>query len=247
MRLQRLRLTISIHALREEGDPLPLRVFDYKEHFYPRPPRGGRPNNFATQAYPLNFYPRPPRGGRPDRCNAGMHACEFLSTPSARRATSGLRPGAQDHPISIHALREEGDPVFWYRPRSVLEFLSTPSARRATSPLCAISTSKRFLSTPSARRATVLAAKTPGVPFISIHALREEGDLLIRWRTPTWAYFYPRPPRGGRPLPLHRREPVAGFLSTPSARRATAASAAPFGGLMISIHALREEGDPSTV
>ena len=199
LRLQRLRLTISIHALREEGDPLPLRVFDYKEHFYPRPPRGGRPNNFATQAYPLNFYPRPPRGGRPDRCNAGMHACEFLSTPSARRATSGLRPGAQDHPISIHALREEGDPVFWYRPRSVLEFLSTPSARRATSPLCAISTSKRFLSTPSARRATVLAAKNPRCSV----------------------YFYPRPPRGGRPAYQVANPNVGVFLSTPSARRAT--------------------------
>ena len=177
LRLQRLRLTISIHALREEGDPLPLRVFDYKEH----------------------FYPRPPRGGRPDRCNAGMHACEFLSTPSARRATSGLRPGAQDHPISIHALREEGDPVFWYRPRSVLEFLSTPSARRATSPLCAISTSKRFLSTPSARRATVLAAKNPRCSV----------------------YFYPRPPRGGRPAYQVANPNVGVFLSTPSARRAT--------------------------
>ena len=57
---------------------------------------------------------------------------------------------------------------------------------------------------------------------ISIHALREEGDLLIRWRTPTWAYFYPRPPRGGRPCPV------------PSSLSMT----------MISIHALREEGDP---
>ena len=56
------------------------------------------------------FYPRPPRGGRPDV----PAVCPSIFT------------------ISIHALREEGDPVFWYRPRSVLEFLSTPSARRAT-------------------------------------------------------------------------------------------------------------------
>ena len=221
LRLQRLRLTISIHALREEGDPLPLRVFDYKEHFYPRPPRGGRPNNFATQAYPLNFYPRPPRGGRPDRCNAGMHACEFLSTPSARRATSGLRPGAQDHPISIHALREEGDPVFWYRPRSVLEFLSTPSARRATSPLCAISTSKRFLSTPSARRATA--------------PIRQSASLATN--------FYPRPPRGGRPTAMSAQTDTILFLSTPSARRATRLQRRDAAGRRISIHALREEGD----
>ena len=36
------------------------------------------------------FYPRPPRGGRPhiERQIAGVVG--FLSTPSARRATSGL-------------------------------------------------------------------------------------------------------------------------------------------------------------
>ena len=34
---------ISIHALREEGDtPDAARYLD-KAHFYPRPPRGGRP------------------------------------------------------------------------------------------------------------------------------------------------------------------------------------------------------------
>ena len=80
----------------------------------------------------------------------------FLSTPSARRATTydvicqcfsqisihALREegdlcvgksGEEAGKISIHALREEGD--FWAlstsSPRSV--FLSTPSARRATS------------------------------------------------------------------------------------------------------------------
>ena len=34
---------ISIHALREEGDPSAVvKVFDARD-FYPRPPRGGRP------------------------------------------------------------------------------------------------------------------------------------------------------------------------------------------------------------
>ena len=56
-----------------------------------------------------DFYPRPPRGGRLETEVLVLVDCGFLSTPSARRATSGLRPGAQDHPISIHALREEGD------------------------------------------------------------------------------------------------------------------------------------------
>ena len=62
----------------------------------------------------------------------GMGCIRFLSTPSARRATSGLRPGAQDHPISIHALREEGDPVISWKAFLMTRFLSTPSARRAT-------------------------------------------------------------------------------------------------------------------
>ena len=34
----------------------------------------------------------------------------FLSTPSARRATAKAQPGVQHGVISIHALREEGDP-----------------------------------------------------------------------------------------------------------------------------------------
>ena len=37
---------------------------------------------------------------------------------------------------------------------------------------------------------------------ISIHALREEGDLLISAATAARLYFYPRPPRGGRLPPL---------------------------------------------
>ena len=36
---------------------------------------------------------------------------KFLSTPSARRATRRLRQGDHSQMISIHALREEGDPA----------------------------------------------------------------------------------------------------------------------------------------
>ena len=55
----------------------------------------------------------------------------FLSTPSARRATGPVRVGDLSDIISIHALREEGDPEELGR-RIEAEFLSTPSARRAT-------------------------------------------------------------------------------------------------------------------
>ena len=56
----------------------------------------------------------------------------FLSTPSARRATSRQRRGECLRHISIHALREEGDASFGLYRMPRLRFLSTPSARRAT-------------------------------------------------------------------------------------------------------------------
>ena len=59
---------------------------------------------------------------------------------------------------------------------------------------------------------------------ISIHALREEGDTLtVSARIPS-TYFYPRPPRGGRRDHRDLLSYPKRFLSTPSARRATACS-----------------------
>ena len=80
-----------------------------------------------------------------------------------------------------------------------LLFLSTPSARRATEQEGTFKESKEFLSTPSARRATYPHPRHCRSRSISIHALREEGDFLPRWRA----------------------NPERRFLSTPSARRAT--------------------------
>ena len=101
---------------------------------------------------------------------------------------------------------------------------------------------------------------------ISIHALREEGDSRSSFRSRPAAYFYPRPPRGGR----HQDQPEqdkppqisihalreegdiltslalltsSKFLSTPSARRATVQADSLRHPDAISIHALREEGD----
>ena len=126
-----------------------------------------------------------------------------------------------------------------------------------------------FLSTPSARRATCLLTLYGSKEGISIHALREEGDGNVpcrRWRS---IYFYPRPPRGGRRGIIFMHDEYTIFLSTPSARRATAAPFVgcgladfyprpPRGGrpkavvkdreeTKISIHALREEGDQRTM
>ena len=56
---------------------------------------------------------------------------------------------------------------------------------------------------------------------ISIHALREEGDVTSDCKSRFLINFYPRPPRGGRPVITGR-----------------------YGDMeQISIHALREEGD----
>ena len=192
------------------------------------------------------FYPRPPRGGRRAFVPVGDVGCS----------------------ISIHALREEGDSVYFQTVPSSSTFLSTPSARRATRPEWC----EKILS------------------GISIHALREEGDRSSSCTTHRPSDFYPRPPRGGRrygygkhkvwviflSTPSARRATTilarsmqrGEFLSTPSARRATVRSVLsqssrmdfyprpPRGGrlpeiineeeqLDISIHALREEGDES--
>ena len=57
----------------------------------------------------LYFYPRPPRGGRRLQSEKQKRADQFLSTPSAGRATQS-NPGYKfNNDISIHALRGEGD------------------------------------------------------------------------------------------------------------------------------------------
>ena len=55
-----------------------------------------------------------------------------------------------------------------------------------------------FLSTPSARRATEEYMRIRMGQFISIHALREEGDTPSKEDLVEAGNFYPRPPRGGR-------------------------------------------------
>ena len=56
----------------------------------------------------------------------------FLSTPSARRATTDIFDKMNETVISIHALREEGDWWMLIPQVYIWKFLSTPSARRAT-------------------------------------------------------------------------------------------------------------------
>ena len=146
-------------------------------YFYPRPPRGGRPERLAISSCTIYFYPRPPRGGRPAGAMQMTAVNEFLSTPSARRATFGQiclllpchdfyprppRGGRRTiqhsvHPlsqISIHALREEGDRTRPTRASSGWNFYPRPPRG-------------------GRRQHTCFGLQNHD---ISIHALREEGD-----------------------------------------------------------------------
>ena len=65
----------------------------------------------------------------------------------------------------------------------------------------------------------------------------------LRGRPHRTRNFYPRPPRGGRHCFLYFSPDSEKFLSTPSARRATVDCFGFSCCYVISIHALREEGD----
>ena len=113
---------ISIHALREEGDrgdPSPHR--QGAEHFYPRPPRGGRRVPTAAQTLPSGyFYPRPPRGGRPKTGDIKVFDWE-ISIHALREEGDGIptKVCKDANTISIHALREEGDKTIRQRQKAL--------------------------------------------------------------------------------------------------------------------------------
>ena len=150
----------------------------------------------------------------------------------------------QTEGISIHALREEGDKRPHYH--AIVYGL--------------------FLSTPSARRATLTISDNPVLPSYFYPRPPRGGRQNAAAFRINVSNFYPRPPRGGRLAQSGKKMHQYKFLSTPSARRATLALTVhllpqqnfyprpPRGGRpftcsqprlvdVISIHALREEGD----
>ena len=173
-----------------------------------------------------HFYPRPPQGGRPTIRRWTMPSGQFLSTPSARRATCAVTAfRKQLQIISIHALREEGDLRRHRLPQTAANHFY-PRPPRGGRPA-------------GVRRAVV-------ADVISIRALREEGDRPQAQVQSKADNFYPRPPRGGRQSGRAGNNPDKRFLSTPSARRATHLTMLLSSENHISIHALREEGDKDT-
>ena len=145
----------------------------------------------------------------------------FLSTPSARRATSNSGIRLRLRNISIHALREEGDTtvfsicqeVFYFYPRP-------PRGGRRIGYYADYKSKDDFYPRPprGGRRSSTITAKLPSYFYprpprggrpesamretmdkeISIHALREEGDTEGEDFCSILSDFYPRPPRGGR-------------------------------------------------
>ena len=217
--------SISIHALREEGDHREAGRKGGRPKFLSTPSarRATLPSGCCTHRG-SHFYPRPPRGGR--RLVILHVLCLKKISIHALREEGDFQPfQLQDcvEDISIHALREEGDGSFSQFILDLDTFLSTPSARRATAHLRASSSSRGNFYPRPPRGGRHADHQHPcwRIP-ISIHALREEGDAPIP-----------------ASVELHR----ALFLSTPSARRATFPVPQPDSRTQISIHALREEGD----
>ena len=82
--------TISIHALREEGDADGCSAECAVLVFLSTPSARRATEALANyrQMNEEDFYPRPPRGGRQLTTASWQKARLFLSTPSARRATT---------------------------------------------------------------------------------------------------------------------------------------------------------------
>ena len=244
-------VAISIHALRDDAPaprfPSPCGSLDGSRSLFLSTPSARRATRQRPGTPPStpDFYPRPPRGGRQVDGDRGrqqvvisIHAlreegdirrtCDtagwrlFLSTPSARRATkSGFRRG-QCRQISIHALREEGDLTARSYPPMVCYFYPRPPrGGRHMDDVVILADSKISIHALREEGDLQVHHLFNLGKAISIHALREEGDYGFCNIVTHFLYFYPRPPRGGRPSSRGDGMRGRSFLSTPSARRAT--------------------------
>ena len=172
---------ISIHALREEGDPARNGSDRYPSNFYPRPPRGGRRfihrlllfllpisihalreegdrDQTILTTFDSDFYPRPPRGGRHVKIWNEFFRDQFLSTPSARRATVKVT-GTTLHRVDFYPRPPRGGrPESKLRPAIPANFYPRPPRGGRLTNFCVPLMSRD----------------------ISIHALREEGDSGVR-------------------------------------------------------------------
>ena len=140
-------------------------------------PSGWRATVVLVALFPrcFNFYPRPPGGGRPFCISKDICVYNFYPRPpGGGRLSHSMFPRTAET-ISIHALRVEGDKIAPFVKH--LHYISIHALRVEGDD------SVEFVN---------------NVTCISIHALRVEGDKKDLYGCFISAYFYPRPPGGGR-------------------------------------------------
>ena len=175
-------VTISIHALRVEGDTKnPLLVL-WDDLFL------STPSGWRATAGPLyhaarrvDFYPRPPGGGR-QREDKIVRLAQQISIHALRVEgdSSALSIRAEDLRISIHALRVEGDHLPLSFLHTVLYFYPRPPG--GGRPSCKSFATKwawNFYPRPPGGGRRLAAHFASQLWSISIHALRVEGDYLV--------------------------------------------------------------------
>ena len=110
---------------------------------------------------------------------------------------------------------------------------------------CQFAVSSRRISIHALREEGDLRHQRPCILLqqISIHALREEGDAVTNVNRTHVKDFYPRPPRGGRRLWHSGTKAGRDFYPRPPRGGRLSVLYRPSGRWRISIHALREEGD----
>ena len=217
-------LCISIPALREEGDVIPLKFCGLVEISIPALREEGDRVGFTYCHLPQKFL-SPPSARRATALYPLVPSSYWYFYPrpprGGRRACRSCCCCSPD--ISIPALREEGD----------FDQASTKSSDYL------------FLSPPSARRATEGRWSVCPHPGISIPALREEGDRRGTGERAGRNIFLSPPSARRATAAAGHLDSVEGFLSPPSARRATEFTFVYDPAMVISIPALREEGDRS--
>ena len=102
-----------------------------------------------------HFYPRPPRGGRPFKVSERCCYYLFLSTSPARGTTFASAPLHQVFYISIHVPREGDDATRCAASAHAEIFLSTSPARGTTVVAGIRHRRAQFLSTSPARGTTI--------------------------------------------------------------------------------------------
>ena len=170
---------ISIHALREESDPIIFATMSKIFYFNPRSPWGERqgvqlhdtdflswfqstlsvrratPSNQYDNRYAYDFNPRSPWGERHPHREQWRCVC-FISIHALREESDILRLGLwHKSAISIHALREESD---WNSSKRMHETWISIHALREESDCYGYNfylTTDKFQSTLSVRRATI--------------------------------------------------------------------------------------------